>query len=171
MYIGACDDDSPDNPGITYELEEYHLSDLLEEEWGAHTGNHYNKDFTFVGNQTTFVEITNGFTVYYTLSEDPDCYIFMELFAPGESFSTGAFRALGRRKIEEAHPDEYVFRRFYFGRSLSEIIVCEEGLVTVSRLANNFYKITFDVVMEDGKSLKGSFVGPSIYVDQRSAAP
>lgn len=160
----SCDDDTSTSSSISYGLLDYRLSDLLEEDWGTHTGAHYNKDFTFVGEQTIFEENLTGTTVYYTFSEEIDCYIFLELFTPGEVFSVGAFNALGNRKVEDVG-DECVFRRFFFGQSTSELIVSDEGMVTLSRLPNGFYKISFDVVLENGKELKGSYIGPSIYVN------
>lgn len=166
--LSSCYDYEEDTSVIQYDRKPYALSDVLMEDWGGHTETHYNVDFTFIGEHVTFEENqTSQGTIFYTLSDTIDCYIFVELFSPGaEKFTTGNFQRKGRDEFEELK-DQHVFRRFLFGRSLDESIEAEDGNILVTVDSRGTYRIRYDVTLEDGKELTGKFAGQAIYSDLR----
>lgn len=165
----GCDEKPEKEPAaVFFEEERYVFSNGLVEEWGAHSGNHYNLDFTLVGSEALFVEQTDvDGSTYFTFSEDPDFYLFFELFSSGqENFEEGEFLALGTKKLSEA-PEENIFRTFFWGRSLAEQIRMTGGRVIVSKSSKGTYMIEFHVVTSDGQILSGTYRGIPHYLDQR----
>jgi len=155
---------------ISFDQKDYKLSSFLEEDWGHHSANHYNMDFSIVGESTIFEQKQDvAGNVYYVFSEPFDCYLFVEMFSAGpEEFQDGVFRYLGNRKIDEVADDEFVFRRFQFGRSENEKLYAREGYVTVTIDNKGTYHLKFDVDLDTGGHLTGTFIGQPEYLDRRT---
>jgi len=153
---------------VQYGSRDYALSGVLQEDWGAHSGEHYNMDFTIIGETSVFEENQNALgETYFTLSEDFDCYLFTEFFSPGkEGFQEGTFTALGNRKLSEAE-GEFVYRRVQFGRSLEEAIFGENGTITIVITSKGVYRMKYDILMENGRKLEGTFIGTPQYLDRK----
>lgn len=167
--LTSCFEYEEELSAVTYDDDEFLLSGVLMEDWGTHSANHYNMDFSLIGEDAAFEYNENALgEPYYTLSEPYDCYIFTEFFSPGKkNFTPGVFQELGDRHIEQIDQDEFVFRRLRFGRSENEGILGEKGTVTISIDKNGTYRFKFDVELTTGKKLKGSFTGVPQYLKRQ----
>ena len=167
-FAWSCTDFETNISSITYQKEEISISDVLQEDYGAHTEQYYNMDFWMIGSQSNFEENqSSDGQIFYTLSETVDYYLFVELFSPGaHHFRKGTFMPLGDRKIRDLS-DEYVFRTFYFGENFDERIQAKKGSLVISDEPDGQIRISFDVTLENGEHLKGFFNGQPIYFDRR----
>lgn len=169
VVLSSCYEYEEELSAIAYGSRDYALSSVLLEDWGPHSANHYNMDFTIIGEESLFEERQDARgEVYFTLSEEFDCYIFTEFFSPGrETFREGTFHALGNRDISEVGDDEFVFRRVQFGRSQGERIFGTGGTISIVITGEGVYRMKYDVSLEDGKKLTGTFIGLPEYLDRR----
>ncbi|MFT6882039.1 MAG: hypothetical protein ACI83W_000405 [Marinoscillum sp.] len=169
IILNACNEYEEDVSQITYANTTFHLSDILREDYGPHSGEHYNIDYSMVGEAVFFLERRNNLgQLYYELSESAaDCFLFIEFFSPGtESFIDGKFLALGDRNLSDV-PGQYVFRRCNFRSSGNSPIFAEEGTIRLSISNTGVHRLYFDLKMYDGRSLKGAFTGKTNYHDKR----
>jgi hypothetical protein len=169
IILNACNEYEEDVSQITYANTTFHLSDILREDYGPHSGEHYNIDYSMVGEAVFFLERRNNLgQLYYELSESAaDCFLFIEFFSPGkDSFADGKFTALGDRNLSEVL-GQYVFRRCNFRSSGNSSIFAEEGTIRLSISNSGVHRLYFDLKMYDGRSLKGAFTGKTNYHDKR----
>ncbi|MEO9477460.1 MAG: hypothetical protein ABJG41_18080 [Cyclobacteriaceae bacterium] len=164
-FLYSCSEEKEKPSLANYDGEAFRFSDCLQQDWEDHTGTHYNMDFTFVGEKTAFIrheDITGD--EYFTFSEDIDFYIFIELFAAGtKEFAGGVYHSIGENSFDEVE-DENVFRTFWFGPEAGAIIPAQSGQVVVKIGKSGNYAISFDVTLQDGNELTGSYIGAPQYV-------
>ncbi|REE01745.1 hypothetical protein [Marinoscillum furvescens] len=153
---------------VSYGRKGYIFSDVLLEDWGNHAESHYNVDMTFIGESSMFERhVTDRGNTIFTLTEQYDVYIFLELFAAGQKgLKPGVYTMLGEDELEDV-PEQDVFRRFFFGRSSQEGIPAESGEIRLIITHDGTYRLTFDVELASGRELSGTFAGIPHYLDQR----
>ncbi|MEP4533116.1 MAG: hypothetical protein ABJ004_08515 [Cyclobacteriaceae bacterium] len=163
--LSSCSEDKEKPSVANYDGEALMFSDCLQQDWADHTGTHYNMDFTFVGEKTVFLRHENIVgEEYFTFSEEFDFYIFMELFTAGtKEFTGGVYHSIGENSFDEVE-DENVFRTFWFGPEPGAIIPAESGQVVVKIGKSGNYAISFDITLQDGNELTGSYIGAPQYV-------
>ncbi|MFT6868104.1 MAG: hypothetical protein ACJA08_002954 [Cyclobacteriaceae bacterium] len=158
--LSSCAKEKEIISALKYDGNTYTFSHSLQEDWGAHTGTHYNMDFTLVGEHTFFEKKLNGSgETYFTLSQEIDFYVFMELFdADTESFVGGNFSYLGDDLFEDVD-DENVFRRLWFGTEEGEIFKAQNGSINLSIGTSGTYTISFQATLDNNKEIRGTFIG------------
>ena len=121
-------------------------------------------DYGYDGSHTNY-----EFHLYHIISEtDPvvPTYLFVDLFSPNEDgFKGGTFHYIDTDNGEVDLEGKYYFDDAYFARNvdienntIGEYARITSGTVKVSGGGMD-YKLEFDLVTEDGKSLKGSYGG------------
>lgn len=122
------------------------------------------KDYKFDGSHTNY-----EFHLFYVISEsDPiiPTYLFVDLFSPNESgFKGGTFHYIDTDNGEVDLEGKYYFDDGSFARNINiETEAIEEysnikgGTVKVLGSGAN-YKLEFDLALENGKNVKGSYGG------------
>ncbi len=165
VLIQSCAKDKETISALNYDGKAYSFSHGLQEDWGAHTGTHYNMDFTLVGENTFFERNQNALgETYFTFNQDFDFYVFVEFFSAGtDQFTNGNFRFLGNDDFADI-TEENVYRRFWFGSTPGELLRSTGGTVKISTSKAGTYTISFDVTLDNNKAVKGTFIGIPEYV-------
>ena len=164
FFLSACSDDDDNGNGInnhfTYDGDTYSLHEGMKMYWGSGWGNGYNWDIYLYSEGIEFDETEMDFT-------GSGHGIFLEIFSP----------------IEEGVEDgTYTFdtndeeNSFSFG-TWSSIIIDYDGeedsgteldiiggTVEISK-SGNTYDISFDMTVEDDKTVTGNFSGPLPAID------
>lgn len=168
LFFTSCLEFEDERSELTYGRKGYEFSDVLMEDWGDHADSHYNVDLTLVGESSLFERHTSDRgNTFFTLTEEFDVYLFVELFAAGQKgLRPGVYTMLGDREFHDA-AEEDVFRRLFFGRNSQEGLAAESGEVRLVITRDGTYRLTFDVELESGRGLKGTFAGVPHYLDQR----
>lgn len=162
----SCKDSDGGDPvpaltnAVEYNGKTYNLLDGLIFDYGAFglgTNNnltHYNYDFAVVNGE---IKQVNG--VYD--EDNVTAGIWVELYSPGtDSFEPGTFTYMDEKNMtESAIANKYFFKNASFLAVEEQgytFLYVKGGTVKVSGTANN-YTLEYDMVLEDGKPLKGSF--------------
>jgi len=121
-------------------------------------------DYEYDGSHTNY-----EFHLFKIVSEtDPvvPIYLFLDLFSPNEGgFKGGTFHYIDTDNGEVNLDGKYYFDDGYFARNVNietdaveEFVYIKSGTVKVSGSGSE-YKLAFDLVMDNGKSIKGSYGG------------
>lgn len=168
ITLFGCHEYEVEVSSLTYDKEDFLLSDGLIEDWGGHSGDHYNSDVYLIGEKTQFISQTNAEgQTSYKLDGGYEWVLFVELFSPGqEVFQTGNFQALGNRDLDDVH-GEFVFRTFMMEIAGIERVFSREGMIHVRKAKDGIYRLKFDLKTVDGETFVGQFIGSLNYLDKR----
>ncbi len=144
---------------VEYNGKSFHLLDGILFDNGAfgleaNNTTHYNQDIALVNGE---IKQVNG--VYD--EDNVTAGIWIELYSPGSSsFKTGTFTFISENNMtESATANKFFFTNASF-LAIEEqgyvYLKATGGTVKVSGTANN-YTLEYDLVLEDGKSLKAAF--------------
>ncbi|WP_258105196.1 hypothetical protein [Marinoscillum sp. MHG1-6] len=166
LVLSSCNKESDVLSVLHYEDQTLMFSHCLMEDWGAHTGTHYNMDFTIIGESVYFEKQTDyAGRPYFVFSDSVDFFVLIELFSPGtEQFTTGTFRKKSRDESFEEIAEEYIYRRFLFGTA-QENFSAIEGNVKLVAFKNGTIRITFDVLLNNDNRVSGTYEGIPEYVE------
>lgn len=168
--LSSCFDFEPQPNAIIYKNETYGLSDLLLEDWGDHSAEHYNYDFTFVGSSALFEKMrTPGGNDLIFLTDTADWFVFTEFFAPDtKRFLPGTYHELGNREIKEIGAEEFIFRKIVFGRTNRSSIEGTAGTIKITQLEADRYRFDYEVTLDNDLKLELHYEGAAVYVDRRN---
>ncbi|BDD11790.1 hypothetical protein FUAX_42220 (plasmid) [Fulvitalea axinellae] len=175
LYLASCSSDNDDEGttknSVTLNDASYTLSDGLFIDYGAGQ-THYNKDFYVIDGQ--FVQqTTNGSNGYDV--ENAKLMIVAEMYSLGtEKFVPGTFEYIDG---QTATPDDVKDISFFYP-ALAVIDSNDDGKftqtdtsfpikggkVTVSGTSPN-YEVSYEVTLDNGKTMKGSFSGAFKSID------
>lgn len=175
IFLGSCskDEDEPKEAqnALTFDGVSYTMVDGIVEDYGHGflfdngSSPHYNYDFSLFDGEVTLIE--GGYT-----SVGVSIEVYAELFAPGEEFSAGTFSYVDEETATESDVEgKYIFA------DASVTIVPDTGSdvdyeavggsITVSGSGTTDYTIEFDLQLEGGTSLTGTYSGKFQYSDER----
>ncbi|MGV3762831.1 hypothetical protein [Parapedobacter sp.] len=120
-------------------------------------------DYEYDGSHTNY-----EFHLFHIISEtDPvvPTYLYIDLFSPNDSFKGGTFHYIDTDNGEVDLEGKYYFDYGYFSRNVNvetqeveEFAAITGGTVKVSGSGSD-YKLEFDLAMDNGKTVKGSYGG------------
>lgn len=175
LFLCSCskDEDEPKNElnVLTFDGTPYTMVDGIVEDYGHGflfdngSSPHYNFDFSVFDGEVTLIE--NGYTSIGVSLE-----VYIELFAPGESFTAGTFSFVN----EDTATESDVVGKYIFADASVTVVPdsgsdvdyeAVGGSVTVSGSGTTDYTIEFDLQLEGGTSLTGTYSGDFQYSDER----
>lgn len=163
-FLMSCEKDDDDDDGgsnsIVFDGTSYSIKDGLISDYGAYD-THWNYDFVLVNAALT--EVTEDGYTYFDAPE-ATFYVYAELFSPGtSSFQTGTFQYMSYDASAEDVDGKYYFYDVTVGTRNADgtnemDYEATAGTVKVTGSGSN-YTIEFDVTVEGGKTVKGSYSG------------
>jgi len=152
MLACSKDDSIPDTDGkneLTYDGQIYPLTNGTYETYGF-DGEHFNQEFS-VFDATRINE-----------SLVP-VYVFVDLYAAGETFSGGTFPFMhyGQDDVTDKYyfDDGYVILNMNVATEDAESFLAVAGGTVKVSGSGNTYSIAFDLLLDNGKRVTGSFEG------------
>lgn len=170
IILSSCFDYEPEVNNMVYQDKDHALSDLLLEDWGAHSAEHYNYDFSFIGAKAKFEKkITSAGDEYIFVADTVDWFVITEFFAPStKKFLPGTYASLGSRDIEDIDAHEFVFRKLVFGRNGRSSLEALNGTITISEKGSDSYRFVYDITLENDLKLTLKYEGVPLYRDMRN---
>lgn len=169
LSLASCKDDEGGTPitnNVRFNDQTYAMKTGVFTDYGA-GGIHYNIDFLLIDRSEAEIRAMAGgeYLLLYT-----------ELFSPStNAFETGTFEYYDGTDPEGKYYFEYAYIEKYDTDTETSVFEYEAtgGTVTVSGGTNNEYTITYDLTMEGGRRLTGSFRGTFLDGDElfAEAAP
>jgi len=181
VFLMSCNEDEDDNTPedvITYDGVSYAMKDGVIYDYGAATPyivpTHYNYDFVITDASLVKKTESDGDT-YWSIGDETTFGVYIELYSPGtSSFKTGTFEYL------EWHDDvtQADFDGKYFFSDAEVILISNNTEIeyeatggTVKVLGSGLeYTLDFDLVLNNGKTLKGNYSGLFKYEGERGSA-
>lgn len=125
---------------------------------------HYNYDIAIVDAEINLNDEEYDYT-------KASAVLWVDLFSPGTTgFKTGTFHFIDKASMTESNTaTKYFFNFAFFGASEGNgytYLEATGGSIKVSGTANN-YTLVYDLILSNGKSLKGSFKSNLKYADYR----
>ncbi|WP_425391249.1 hypothetical protein [Ekhidna sp.] len=173
IFLSSCSKDDGPSSGenvLTFDGNAYTMVDGLVSDYGSgfpyssdQSTAHYNLDFTVFDGEITLFE--DGFSSVGVTLE-----VYVELFAPGESFSAGTFQYVDDDASASETENKHVFSAgevIVVGSSSDNEYEVTGGSVVVSGSGNTNYTLTYNLQVEGGRTLTGTYAGSFKYEDER----
>ncbi|MEN7550380.1 hypothetical protein AAG747_20850 [Rapidithrix thailandica] len=155
--LSSCSKKDPDpvKNEITVDNQTYSLLDGYIIDYGAYDM-HYNFDF-YIGD-SDYDEDKEDFV-------DPSMIIYIELFSPGTTeFKAGTYEFIASSNSSVDREGKHFFEFGVFATKGESELYVEGGTVKITKVTSeHYFEIHYDLILENGKILKGDYRGELTY--------